>query len=117
MKCTSCGKRSKPNFGFNSPPAGNYPYSSDAMGCGPDQIAETAKSLLAAGIPTQFDSEGGVIVESNGHRNQLMQHFGLHDRDAGYSNRTKGEGDPDHFREEIESYGPSESEMFFPGTI
>jgi len=75
-------------MGANTPPSGCYPYYSDAMGVGSDQVGEAAKSLCDAGIPTQFDKEGSLLVESRQHRNQVMGHLGLYDRQAGYGDRT-----------------------------
>lgn len=82
---------------------------SDALGCHPGQIAAQAQDLLDAGIPTQFTKDGACIVESNAHRNALMLHNGLHDRDACYGQKTPG-GIPDHFRDELEGMEPEEVE-------
>lgn len=86
--CPMCKEKMWWEMGANMPPPSNYPYTSDAMGVSADQVPEAAQSLLDAGIPTQFDKEGGCIVESREHRNQLLHHNGLYDRDASYGDKT-----------------------------
>ena len=76
-------------------PSTGWPYSSDALGVGPDQIQEAGDSLAAAGVPTQFDEEGSLIVENREHRNKVMSHLGMFDRDAGYGDRTPGKLEPE----------------------
>lgn len=71
--------------------AGNWPQKSDALGVLDSQTDEAAQHLADNGVSTAFTSDGTgrCIVESRGHRNRIMKVLGIHDRDAGYGDRTR----------------------------
>lgn len=106
LSCSECEERAYRVWGMSSASTKGWPYVSDALGCHPDQIKEQAQSLLEAGIPTQFTKDGGLILQDNQHRNAVMAHNGIFDRDASYGQRTVGAGVPDYFKDEIESHKP-----------
>lgn len=63
-----------------------YPYYSTAMGVNPLQIKEATEVLKKAGFKNpEFNELGDLKVESRAHKKKLCRHFGLFDRDAGYS--------------------------------
>lgn len=95
LVCDVCEEVAERARRINTQSSSGWPYSSDALGVGPDQIKEAGDSLAAAGIPTSFDKEGGLIVESRDHRNKVMGHLGMFDKDAGYGDRAPGKIEPE----------------------
>jgi hypothetical protein len=67
---------------------GNWPQMSDAMGVPSFQEKEFFEATEKAGCPT-LCKNGQAVIESNEHRNRLMEFCGMHDMDACYRQRTK----------------------------
>ena len=62
-----------------------YPYPSTALGVHPDQIAERVRYDREKGVPTEYNSEGDPIMRSKRHRREYCRAYGVHDRNAGFS--------------------------------
>ena len=75
----------KPNWVSSS---GVWPQKSCALGVGVDQIHSAEKAAYEAGVPLTFDkATGDAELQSNQHRNQVMEMFEVHDKDACYGQR------------------------------
>jgi len=61
-----------------------WPYASDALGCGEDQIEEATREAGDAGVPTEFDREGRAIIRSEGHRKAYCKAMGMFNGRDGY---------------------------------
>ena len=115
VTCTTCEEPAIRRWTLNGASSKGWPYFSDAMGCGPDQINETAASLTTAGIHAEFDSEGSIKVLDNEHRNQLMRHFGLVDRNGGHAQHSPNpDFVPECFRKDLEGYVAPSAEYWNP---
>lgn len=88
--CRTCERTAHWTPKFYAPSPKNWPMESVAAGVNPLQIREAGEDLMKAGIPTQFTKEGAAIFEDRQHRNRVLEHLGMHDRDAGYGDRTPG---------------------------
>lgn len=62
-----------------------YPYASSALGVHPDEVKHRMKFDRDMGVPTEYNSEGDPIMRSAAHRRQFCRAYGVHDRNAGYS--------------------------------
>ncbi len=71
------------------PPPGAYPYKSSALGVHASQASELREVIHKAGIDAKVFNDGDVQVTSRSQRKQLCELRGLHDRNAGYSDRAK----------------------------
>lgn len=65
-----------------------WPMYSRSLGVTPKHIPEAAADLAKAGIAADFNKQGRLKINDNGHRNQVMAHYDAGDLDAGYSQRT-----------------------------
>lgn len=69
--------------------ANPWPQKSCALGVGVDQIDSAEKASFEAGVPLTFDRKtGDANIQSNQHRNAVLESMKFHDLDAGYSQRT-----------------------------
>lgn len=73
---------------LHTPPPGNWPMYSDALGVHPDQIEEARAHAEACGVPTDFTPDGRAILRSPKHRKLLARTLAMHDRNAGPSDPT-----------------------------
>lgn len=60
------------------------PLASRALGCHPSQIGEMQAFLASRGVRADFTPDGKCLLESRGHRNQVLEARGYRDLDAGY---------------------------------
>jgi hypothetical protein len=74
--------------GYRDTP-GNWPMTSDALACHPNQVAEFSRRAIELGVPTEYTKSGKPILTSKGHRNAYMNMRQAFDLDAGYSDRTR----------------------------
>ena len=65
--------------------AGNWPMTSSAVGVHPDEVPGRMEFDKAKGVPTEYTSDGDPIFTSKAHRTNYCQAYGVHDRNAGYS--------------------------------
>ena len=62
-----------------------WPIYSDAMAITPSQIPEAQAALAAAGVKTDYDSEGRPVLTDSAHRRAHSEALGFYDRNGGYS--------------------------------
>ena len=61
---------------------------SQALGVNSNQIAEATAAMNEAGLPATFDRVGRLHITSRKYRNQVLKFMGMHDKEAGYGDRT-----------------------------
>ena len=90
-KCVICKKFMRRNFQAEAPGRGarydTYPFASDALGGHPDDRARLTEEAIAAGVPTEINSDGNPIMRSAKHRQEYCKALGFYDRNAGYSDQ------------------------------
>lgn len=62
-----------------------YPFTSDAAGVHPSQVAAARAQSVKDGVPLQFTKDGAAVFESASQRRKYLKSVGLYDRNAGYS--------------------------------
>ena len=65
-----------------------WPMASYAAGVSPDEIPEMRKIDTAAGIKTDYNSDGEPILTGPQHRKNYLELHGMYDRNAGFSDPT-----------------------------
>lgn len=78
---------------LTGPSIWNRSYASDALGCSPDQIAESTAYLRSHGITADFDSEGRLVITSEKQYQDCATAFGLRTGRDGYDVKNN-EGNP-----------------------
>lgn len=68
---------------FASTP-GNWPRTSEAMGCHPSQVAEYRQRASSLGVPTEIKNDGTVVLRDRAHEKKFMKAFGFYHQNAGY---------------------------------
>lgn len=91
----ACGKMARRLLGCNMPPSKGWPMTSSNLNANPDNMGDVQKMYKRAGITCNHDKNGDAILESRGHRNQVLKARGMFDRDAGFGDVTPKTKDTD----------------------
>ena len=63
---------------------GGWPQASWAL-ASPGNEKQEAEFLASRGVPTEFDGKGRPVLRDRRPRADVLRAYGMHDRDAGYS--------------------------------
>jgi len=80
FQAEQCGRRPRN--------CGTWPMASYAAGVHPSQVPEMMERARAAGVPTEFTSDGDPVFTGPGHRKRYCELFNFFDRNAGLSDPT-----------------------------
>lgn len=78
----------KPVGGFKTNSIKGWPRKSDAIGCHPDQKAETEAALAKIGVPTEITATGEAVIRDNQHQRALCKALNIVNYDGGYGSIT-----------------------------